>query len=127
MVGVEGGIIREDFNRSPGVTEAIPAGIRVSAVPAPGWASEAGRADLDGPRQVIGAGERGGGLRREEMKAVIYRPARYRHQIPKVCPYCRLNESIGFTRWGVLGCEVCQGKVDRGIEARFTVIRVVKL
>ena len=37
----------------------------------------------------------------------------------ELCVYCQLNESLGHTFYGSLGCRFCQAKVDRAIEDYF--------
>ena len=55
------------------------------------------------------------------MKWII-RLIRYRHFRPTTCRYCLLNESLGITSYGALGCRFCQQKVDDYINANFTVV-----
>lgn len=60
------------------------------------------------------------------MKPIIYKPKRYVHLCPIICPYCLMNPSIGKlgSFHGVLGCRFCQGEVDKAIEAQFEVIEL---
>ena len=48
----------------------------------------------------------------------------YPHPIPKICPFCLMNESQGYTDWGIVGCRFCQEKVDNYMSANFTVRRL---
>lgn len=45
----------------------------------------------------------------------------YPHQVPEVCPFCLMNESLGQTDWGIAGCRFCQKKVDDYIQANYIV------
>ncbi len=51
---------------------------------------------------------------------------RYSHQTPKVCPDCLLNPSLGYTAYGLIGCQFCQKKVDDYIQANYRVIEEAK-
>lgn len=57
------------------------------------------------------------------MKPEIHKPIRYRHPSPKLCPFCLMNEAIGKTDWGTLGCKFCQATVDTYIESNYEVIQ----
>jgi len=46
---------------------------------------------------------------------------RYPHRIPRVCPFCLVNPSLGMTDWGILGCQFCQKEVDDYIQANYKV------
>lgn len=53
--------------------------------------------------------------------ATIYKLTRYMHERLVVCPFCLINPSMGWTTWGLLGCQFCQDKVDKAIAERFEV------
>ncbi len=53
----------------------------------------------------------------------ITRLKRYRNPRTEVCVYCRMNASLGFTSYGILGCRFCQEKVDSHIRANFNVVK----
>jgi len=47
----------------------------------------------------------------------------YPHPRPKVCPFCLMNEALGYTTWGIVGCQFCQKTVDDAVFANYKVIR----
>ncbi len=47
----------------------------------------------------------------------------YRNPRTEVCVYCRMNASLGYTSYGILGCMFCQEKVDSYIKANFNVVK----
>lgn len=56
------------------------------------------------------------------MKPRIIKLKRYSYSKPKICPFCLLNQSIGWTIYGILGCRFCQSEVDKIIARDFAVI-----
>lgn len=57
------------------------------------------------------------------MERTIIRLKRYRNPITRVCVYCRMNASMGFTSYGILGCMFCQKEVDDYIRNNFNVVK----
>ena len=45
----------------------------------------------------------------------------YVHRIPKVCPFCLMNPSLGSTSYGIVGCRFCQASVDKWVSDNFVV------
>ena len=56
------------------------------------------------------------------MKPRIYKLQRFGYRMPRVCPFCLVNVSIGFTKQGTLGCLFCQAKVDEAIKKQFGIV-----
>lgn len=51
--------------------------------------------------------------------------ARFKFPSPVPCPYCKINESLGYTQGGVLGCRFCQGSVDNHIDTHYRYVQQV--
>lgn len=47
----------------------------------------------------------------------------YPHRIPKVCPFCLVNQSLGFTSYGIVGCRFCQTPFDKWVADNFIVVK----
>lgn len=57
------------------------------------------------------------------MPPNIIRLKRYRNPRTKVCRFCLMNASMGYTSYGTLGCRFCQEEVDNYIRANFNVVK----
>lgn len=58
------------------------------------------------------------------MKPMITKLRQFRHrQTTPLCLHCLEKYSTGWTSHGVLGCVMCQYKVDMAIEANFEVVK----
>ena len=51
----------------------------------------------------------------------LTRLKRYIYHIPRVCPFCLMNPSLGFTSYGIIGCRFCQANVDKWVSDNFVV------
>jgi len=52
---------------------------------------------------------------------MLKRLKRYANLVMKVCPFCLMNPSLGFTSIGPLGCCFCQKKVDDYMSSNYVI------